>query len=321
MPHYTQLTREERYQIYSLLKAGHRPAEVARLLRRDKSTISRELRRNRGRRGYRPAQAQGLASTRRGNCAGNARRFRARHWRLVEGLLRRHWSPEQICGRLGLLRRFSISPERVYRYLLANKQAGGSLYRLLRCQRLHKKRYGRPSRQGQFPGRVSIDARPTIVARRARIGDWELDTVFGKGHRRCLLSMSERRSRFTRLAKLSRKCALALARASIRGLRALGRRVYTLTADNGREFTAHKFIANALHARFFFAHPYAAWERGTNENTNGLLRQYLPKGTDLGTVGAATLRFIMHRLNHRPRKCLGWRTPYEVFFNLKPVAL
>ncbi len=321
MRHYTQLAREERYQIYSLLKAGHTQTEIARLLKRDKSTISRELRRNRGRRGYRAGQAQRSAVARRGHCAHNARRFTAPHWRLIERLIRRQWSPEQIAGRLGLLRRFHISPECIYLYVLSNKQAGGRLYRHLRCQRIRKKRYGCPSRQGQLPDRVSIEARPRIVERRARIGDWELDTVFGKGHRRCLLSMNDRRSRFTLLAKLRRKCARALARASVRLLRKLKRKVHTLTADNGREFASHKTIARELNARFYFAHPYAAWERGTNENANGLVRQYLPKGVDLATVGSATLRFIMNRLNHRPRKCLGWRTPYEVFFNIKPVAL
>lgn len=321
MRHYTQLTREERYQIYSLLKAGHSPCEIARLIHRDKSTVSRELHRNCGRRGYRPHQAQCLAAARRRGCAGNARRFGARHWRLIEQLIQRQWSPEQAAGRLGLLKRFDISPERIYRHVLADKAAGGRLYRQLRCQRLRKKRYGRPSRQGQMPDRVGIDARPAIVERRTRIGDWELDTVYGKGLRRCLLSMSERRSRLTLLAKLPRKCARALARASIRLLRKLRRKVHSMTADNGREFALHKLIAQALKTRFYFAHPYAAWERGTNENANGLLRQYLPKGTDLAAVCSATLRFIMNRLNHRPRKCLGWRTPYEVFFNLRPVAL
>ena len=321
MRHYTQLACEERYQIYSLLKAGHSPSAIARLIKRDKSTISRELRRNRGRRGYRPGQAQRLAVTRRGGCAGNARRFGARHWRVIERLIQWQWSPEQISGRLGLLKRFGISAERIYRHVLADKQAGGGLYRHLRCQRLRKKRYGCPSRQGQLPGRVSIEMRPEIVERRARIGDWELDTVFGKGHRRCLLSMNERRSRLTLLAKLPRKCARALAHASIRLLRKLQRKVHSLTADNGREFASHQLIARALKAKFYFAHAYAAWERGTNENSNGLLRQYLPKGKDLAAVCSATLRFIMNRLNHRPRKCLGWRTPHEVFFNLKPVAL
>lgn len=321
MHHYTQLTREERYQICSLLKAGHSPSEIARLIKRHKSTISRELRRNRGQRGYRPRQAHCLAAVRRLGCAGNARRFDARHWRLIGRLVQRQWSPEQIAGRLELVKRFSISPERIYRHVLTDKQGGGGLYRHLRCQRLRKKRYGRPSRQGRMPDRVRIDERPGIIERRARIGDWELDTVFGKGHRRCLLSMSERRSRLTLLAKLPRPCARALARASIRALRKLKRKVYSLTADNGREFAAHKLIAQALKAKFYFAHAYAAWERGTNENANGLLRQYVPRGVSLASVCSATLRFIMNRLNHRPRKRLGWRTPYEVFFNLKPVAL
>jgi IS30 family transposase len=321
MRHYTQLACEERYQIYSLLKAGHCPSEIACLIKRHKSTVSRELRRNRGQRGYRPGLAQRLAVSRRAHCAGNARRFGTRHWHLVQRLIQWQWSPEQIAGRLDLLKRFSISPERIYRYVLTDKHAGGALYRHLRCQRIRKKRYGCPSRQGQWPDRLSIEQRPAIVERRARIGDWELDTVFGKGHGRCLLSMNERRSRFTLLSKLPRRCPRSLARASIRWLRKLGRKVHTLTADRGGEFALHKLIAKALKAKFYFAHAYAAWERGTNENSNGLLRQYLPKGKDFAAVSSAMLRFVMNRLNHRPRKCLGWRTPYEVFFNLKPVAL
>jgi IS30 family transposase len=318
---YKQLALEERYQIYSLYRFGHSQAEIARVLGRHKSTISRELRRNRGERDYRARLAHRLATCRRQRCRHNARRLGAQQWRLIECLLKRQWSPQQIAGRLELLGYFSVSAEWIYQYVLRNKTRGGTLHCHLRCQRQRKKRYGVISRQGQIAGRTSIDLRPAIVDRRERYGDWELDTLFGKGHSRCLLSLTERLSRLTLLAKLPRRSPDLVARRIVELLSASARKVHTLTADNGAEFALHAHVARALQAKFYFAHPHAAWERGTNENTNGLIRQYVPKGTDLRTGCSRTIRQIVERLNSRPRKCLGWRTPFEVFFNVKPVAL
>jgi len=216
---------------------------------------------------------------------------------------------------------FTVSHERIYQFVLADKQDGGDLYRHLRCQKQRKKRYGTRDHRGQLSGRTSIEDRPAIVAQRARLGDWELDTIIGKGHKQALVSLTERKARLTLLAKVERKTADQVATTIVRLLRPHAKKVHTLTADNGKEFAQHKTIAASLDADFYFAHPYASWERGTNENMNGLIRQYFPKHRDFRTVTDEEIQQAMDRLNNRPRKCLGYRTPNEVFFDKSPVAL
>jgi len=312
---YKQLTQEERYQIYALKKAGHDQAEIAELLERDKSTISRELRRNRGLKGYRPQQAHNLALRRRYDKAQP--RIGNPVWQLVEALIRDEWSPEQIVGRVAMEQGVSISHEWIYQYVYADKHSGGDLYRCLRCQKVRRKRYGVYSRRGTIPNQVSIDERPTIVDSKRRFGDWEGDTVIGKGHRGALVTLIERKSLYTVIRSVIHKTAAAVRAAVVDGLSPYIDRVHTITYDNGREFADHEGMASDLETRIYFAHPYASWERGLNENTNGLIRQYFPKDRDLRTVTTREIEKAMDKLNHRPRKSLGYRTPYEVFFNTR----
>ena len=312
---YTQLTQEERYQIYILKKAEYSQAEIAGLLGRDKSTISRELRRNRGLKGYRPRQAHNLALLRRYDKARP--RIGSKVWQLVEALIRDEWSPEQVVGRVEMEQGVSISHEWIYQYVYADKRSGGELYRFLRCQKIRRKRYGVYSRRGCIPNQVSIDERPAIVDSRRRIGDWEGDTVIGKGHRGALVTLVERKSLYTVIRAVLHKTAEAVRDAVVDGLTPYIDRVHTITYDNGREFTDHEGMASDLDACIYFAHPYASWERGLNENTNGLIRQYFPKHRDLTTVTKSEIEKAMDKLNHRPRKSLGFRTPYEVFFNTR----
>ena len=171
-----------------------------------------------------------------------------------------------------------------------------------------------------IPDRVSIDKRPAVVERRSRLGDWELDTIIGKGHKGALVSLSERKSRLTLIAKVPTKAAEGITQAVVGLLKPLADRVHTLTSDNGKEFSKHTAVAKALNARFYFAHPYASWERGLNENTNGLIRQYFPKNRDFSTITDEEIRFVMDKLNNRPRKCLGMKTPNQVFFGIKPTV-
>jgi IS30 family transposase len=317
---YKQLTQEERYQISALLKAGHDQSEIAMILKRDKSTISRELGRNAGLRGYRPIQAQRLADERRQSKAKT--RITDTVWTNVERLLRQDWSPEQISLWLKAEKQMSISHEWIYQYVLQDKHYGGDLYRHLRCQKQRRKRYGSYNRRGQIIDRVSIDDRPAIVERRSRMGDWELDTIIGKNHQQAIVSLSERKSRFTLIHKVERKTAQCVSRAIIKLLKPFSDQVITLTSDNGKEFAEHKKIANKLNAKFYFAHPYASWERGLNENTNGLIRQYFPKGSDFTNITQKEINQVMHKLNNRPRKCLGIKTPNQVFLGINPsVAL
>jgi IS30 family transposase len=312
MKSYHQLTQEQRYQIYALRKTKHSLAEIATVIGVHKSSVSRELKRNRGQRGYRPQQAQELALERR---TIGLSRIPAEIWAKVERLLRQDWSPEQISGRLKKEQKVCLSHEWIYQYVLKDKQAGGDLYRHLRCQKKRRKRYGTYDRRGKLPNCRSIEERPAIVNHRKRLGDWEVDTVIGKNHQQALVTLTERKSRFTLLAKVSRRTARAVRQQVCRVLLPVQDKVHTLTSDHGKEFADHEQIAAALNLKFYFAHPYAAWERGTNENTNGLLRQYFPKKSDFQAVSSKQLQRAMSRLNCRPRKSLRFKTPFEVFYH------
>jgi len=317
---YTQLTQEQRYHIYAHKKTGQfTQSEIADMLGVHKSTISRELRRNRGGRGYRPKQAQEFALARRQSRARP--RTAPETWTLVNTYLGLDLSPEQVSGRLKVERGLSISHECIYQHVYADKRDGGELYKHLRCQKKRRKRYGKYSRRGQIPDKVGIELRPAIVDARCRIGDWEADTIIGKGHRQAIVSLTERKSTYTLLEKVPQKTAELVRDAAVKLLGPIKNAVCTITSDNGTEFAAHKAIAQKLKAAFYFAHPYHAWERGTNENANGLVRQYFPKGHDFKTITGEQINFVMDRLNNRPRKKLGFMTPKEVFYNLKPVAL
>ena len=316
---YTQLTRAQRYQISILLKAGHNQTEIATLIACHKSTISRELRRNRGQQGYYPAQAHKLARER--HRAAYQPRIRPETWQQVELLLSRQWSPEQIAGWLKREKQPAVSHERIYLYVYADKRRGGLLHLHLRSQKKQRKRYGGYIRRGQIPNRTSIDERPKIVARKGRFGDWEADTIIGARHKGGILSLVERKSKLTRLRKLATKAASEMKDVSVALLAPLAARVHTITVDNGKEFCEHEQIAAALQARIYFAHPYASWERGLNENTNGLVRQYFPKKYEFAKITDQDLQQVEDILNNRPRKTLGYRTPNEVFFKEHCVAL
>lgn len=316
---YTQLTCEQRYQIKALLNMGHNQTQIAKAIGVDKSTISRELDRNRGQRGYRPKQAQRLADERRRT---SNKRISETTWKVVEELIRQDWSPEQVSERLKRDHGLGVSHEWVYQHILTDKEAGGDLYRHLRCQKARKKRYGSYDRRGKLADRTSIEERPLIVGLRKRLGDWEIDTVLGKGRRHLLVTLTERKSRLTRIYKVVRKTAQEVGDAVIEVLGPMMQLVHTITSDNGKEFAHHKRIAEELMADMYFAHPYASWQRGTNENTNGLIRQYFPKDMDLSMITEEDLQAVEERLNTRPRKCLDFKSPAEVFFGTySPVAL
>ena len=317
MRSYTQLTREQRYQISALLKMGHSLTEIAGLLQVHKSTVGRDINRNRGRRGYRPRQADQKACNRR----KTPRRIVRIQWDEVDALLRQDWSPEQVSGRLKTQEHKGVSHEWIYQHILADKHSGGDLYRHLRCQKQRRKRYGCYDRRGTFPNRVSIDKRPEIVNSRQRLGDWEVDTVIGKGQQQAIVTLTERKSRLALIRKVDQRTAQAVKDAILVLLQPLMAQTHTLTSDNGKEFALHQQIAEQLQATFFFSHPYSAWERGANENMNGLLRQYFPKTQSFKTVTDDQITNAMQRLNNRPRKTLAFRTPFEVFSELSSVAL
>lgn len=317
---YSQLTLEQRYQIYAMKKAGFQQNQIAVEIAVHPSSVSRELARNRGERGYRPQQAHRKAARRKLSKAKN--RILPPLWTLVETyLVEQQWSPAQISGYLKLHALGKVSAERIYQHIYADKRAGGSLYRHLRCQKKRRKRYGKLSRRGQIPHRRSIELRPPIVAEKSRLGDWEADTIIGKNHRQAIVSLCERKTKYCLLAKIPAKTAHLLEQAVCRKLAPYAGKVQTLTSDNGREFANHQQIAAVLEADFFFAHPYHWWERGLNENTNGLVRQYFPKQMPFAEITDEQIQVVEDKLNNRPRKTLGYRTPKELFFKEQKVAL
>ncbi|SIO40922.1 IS30 family transposase [Nitrosomonas cryotolerans] len=314
MNHYKQLAREQRYQISGLKKAGLSQSQIADEVGVHKSTISREFRRNKGRRGWHPKQAQELQDERRKNYA-NAQRHSLLEWAEVERLIRQDMSPEQASQRLALEGGLPISHESIYLHIYTDKRRGGDLWRHLRCQKPRRKRYASgQERRGTIKNRIGIDERPVIVEQKSRIGDWEGDTVIGKNHPGALVTLAERKSRYILAAQVPNKHASGVTAAVTRLLRPHKGKCYTMTFDNGKEFAEHQTIAAELNADVYFAHPYHSWERGLNENSNGLLRQYFPKGMELVEAIQEQVQWAVDRLNHRSRKVLGFRTPFEVFF-------
>ena len=322
---YTQLTRGKRYQIRALLKAGFSQSEMAFFVKVHKSTISREIRRNRGNKGYRPVQAHEKALARRFAAAKRIKMTPAMI-ELVEHYIRQDFSPEQISGFLDREYELKISHETIYKHIWSDKKTGGTLYKHLRWStRKYRKRYGTKQLRGRIAGQVSIDSRPAIVDAKTRIGDWEIDTVTGKSSKGYLVTAVERKSKFVLVKRVPDRQSDVVAKALVQLLRPYIENVLTITSDNGKEFSQHMKISKRLKADLYFAHPYHAWERGLNENTNGLLRQYFPKKLDFQKIDDKCIKYAMDRLNKRPRKTLGFATPNEVFFNdikyKNPVAL
>jgi IS30 family transposase len=310
---YSQITLEQRYHLASLRAVGARPAAIARALGRHRSTISRELRRNRTTGGpYRAYPADCYARTRRRRSRRN-QRLTAVDWEQVVAGLRRDWSPEQIAGRGRLRGTLHISHETIYRYIWADYRAGGTLYRLLRGARKRRRRRGGSGRRrGQRLGRPLSERPPHVAARRQR-GHWEIDTVVGGTSRDGLLSLVERKTGYLLLGKLADRTAATFTARTLQLLRRGLHRAQTITADNGSELVGYRTIERRTGTRFYFATPYHAWERGINENTNGLIRQYAPKRQSLAGLTQHDCTRIARHLNHRPRKRLGYRTPEECY--------
>jgi len=312
---YKQLTYEQRCQIEALKKSGMSQQTIAEVVGTSQSTISRELRRNRGQRGYRHKQAQRLAIERRTSSAKSIK-MTPIMIRRVEQKLREKWSPEQIAGWLATDEEESLSHERIYRHIWADKYAGGDLHTHLRRsgKAYQKRRHGKRP-QGRIRNRVGIEARPAVVDEKSRIGDWEIDTVIGKGHRGALVTLVERATQFTLVARVPNKSAAAVTAATIKLLEPYKQALHTITADNGKEFAYHEQLTAELGAAVYFARPYHSWERGLNENTNGLLRQYWPKCTDFTKVTAREIKKNVSQLNRRPRKTLRFKTPEVLMHN------
>ena len=313
---YKQLTLKERYHISTLLKKGWSQKEIANSIGVNPSTISREIQRNKD------SLTQEYHYTFAESSASKRKKIKSKYTVITSQIktyiktkLKEDWSPEQIAGRMKRDKGFTVCHETIYRYIYYNKSGGGRLYKHLRHKnKKYHNRANKYQRRGIIIDRVSIDKRPKIVERKNRIGDFEIDTVIGLNHIGALVTVVDRKSKYTIIQKVNSKRAKEVTSALITMLHPLKHITKTITSDNGKEFAYHKEVSNAIDTDFYFAHPYSSWERGLNEHTNGLIRQYLPKKTDFTQISKEEITTIQDKLNHRPRKVLNYRTPFEVFF-------
>ncbi len=319
---YHHLDRDQRCQIYALKERGESLLTIGQVLGVHRSSVCREIKRNTGKRGYRYKQADENSQRRRHQTCQKNKKMTPSIVALIEEKLRLQWSPVQISGWLGKNGYANaVSYETIYQHIWQDKRDGGSLYKELRH---HGKKYNKRSKgtagRGCIPNRRDIKERPPIVEEKSRLGDWELDTIIGAGQSGAIVSMVERASKLTKLAKVSRKTAEETETALVEKLNPVREFVCTLTADNGKEFANHQKIGSTLDADFYFATPYHSWERGLNEHTNGLVRQYFPKFQRLDLVSDDDLKKVEALLNNRPRKILNFSTPQEVFSQLSERA-
>jgi IS30 family transposase len=316
MKPYHQITAAERYTLMVLQGQGLCPAAMARALGRHRSSVTRELARNATRHDgyYRPQLADWYARGRRSRSRRN-QRFTPRQWARVDALVRDDWSPEQIAGWCRRFALLSISHETIYRHIWDDRARGGQLFRHLRCAQKHcRKRYGHYDSRGRLAGKRLIGERPAAANARSEIGHWEGDTMLGDSQAGpCILTLVERKTGFVAIGQLPRRTGAHVNHRARRLIRSQPRPVRTITVDNGTEFHSYRALEQHIDARIYFATPHHAWERGTNENTNGLIRQYLPKGASMAHLTQHDCDRLAAKLNHRPRKRLGYRTPEECY--------
>lgn len=312
----SHLTEEQRYKIQVLLEQKSTIKTIAEYLSKNKSVISREIKRNRDQRSKRyDAELAQRKYKKRLHEKPKHIRLTSSMKRMIDNLLLQDYSPEQIKGRMNILGKDMVSHERIYQYIWQNKKQGGELYKHLRRNgRKYRKRGWAKDSRGIIKNRVSIENRPVEVDEKKRFGDIEIDTIVGRNHKGALFTANDRCTMITWIAKLSEKDSISLYKAAVKKLMPFKTLLHTITSDNGKEFANHQAIAEDLNVDFYFAHPYHSWERGANENMNGLIRQYIPKGSSLEDIDDEYIEMIQEKLNNRPRKKLGFLTPYEYFF-------
>ena len=321
---YKHLTLEERYHIQAYKKAGYKQKEIAQELGVDPSTISRELNRNSSKiyKRYTAAKANQVSSDKRMYASRQSNKKMDRKLKkLITNNLLKDWSPEQISARIKLTDNIDISFVRIYQFIEQDKQEGGDLYTHLRFHHTGHRRakYGSRSK-GRIKDRVSISQRDEIVDEKSRIGDWEIDTIVGAKQQGAITTVVERKTSLLRISIPTSKKAADIEAETVRIMSPLKDSIHTITSDNGLEFSNHTNISKALDYQHYFCHPYSSWERGLNEYTNGLIRQYIPKGTSFDDITPEYIKMIEDKLNNRPRKALNWKTPNEVFYGLKMVV-
>ena len=309
-----QLIREQRYQIQSLLQVDTPKKRIAELVGTSVSSVYREINRNKGKRGYTASSAQELCEIRKERYKGPRKFTYAMERHIRDKLTEQQWSPQQIVGEAALHDMPMVSHERIYQFIRHDKTVGGELWKHTRHRLKHRKRpVG--GKQMIIKNKVSIELRPPIVDAKERCGDWEIDTIIGKDGHCAILTLTERLTGYLIMEKLPMgKHALPMAKVVVKRLIPYKNNVHTITSDNGSEFAEHQYIAKKLNAMFFFAHPYSSWERGLNEYTNGLIRQYIPKSSDFNQYSNEFISLIQNKINRRPRNNLNFQTPSKLFY-------
>ena len=324
----SHITGEQRYTIEALLTNGKTQSFIAAVIKKNKSVVSREISRNKDKRNgkYKADLAQKKYEQRKKEKPHKVV-FTNKIKKYVEERIKDDLSPEQIYGRAKIEGVKCVSHETIYQYIWQDKKDGGNLHKHLRRQgQRYRKRGNLKDSRGIIKNRISIDERPKIADNKSRFGDLEIDTIIGKNHKGAILTINDRWSSFVWIRKLNGKNAKELAIEAINILKGIKDLIHTITGDNGKEFAMHETISKQLGVGFFFAHPYHSWERGANENTNGLIRQYVPKGTDFQDVTQEYLDYVQHKLNNRPRKKLNFLSPieflskFEILINSNKVA-
>lgn len=312
---YKQLTREQRYTIDLLLKDKVKKNKIAKMLSVSPSTITRETQRNSGKRGYSHHIAQMMAEERKERLPGN-RSIKKDLWDRVDKMLKEDWSPMQIKGVLAI-EGVPISHQSIYAHIEKDKKQGGDLYTHCRHKLKHRKRpVGAVASCRNIPERRSISERP-LEADGTRFGDWELDTIVGKDNKGVIVTLTERKTNFILMERLNHgKNAQEAAKVIVRLLFPYRNHVKTITTDNGAEFAAHKYVTEKIKAPVFFADPYSSWQKGSIENANKLIRQYIPKGVGFVDFSDEFIKSVQYKLNRRPREKLDFSSPSKVFFNL-----
>lgn len=312
------LTVEQRYTISVMINQGHSQTSIALAINKDKSVVCRELSRNCDQRsGFYDSNLAQRKCRQRQQDKPQHRLFTSDVRQYVDDRLEEKYSPEQITGRAALEGIKCVSHERIYQYVWRNKKEGGVLFKHLRRDgRKYRKRGNAKDTRGVIKDRVGIEMRPAIVDEKLRFGDFEIDTIIGKNHQGAILTMNDRRSGLLLMRKLQGKDAEPVVLKTIEAMLPIKHLIHTITADNGKEFAFHKKISQALDLDFYFARPYHSWERGANENTNGLVRQYFKKGTSFEDITDEDIERVQNQLNNRPRKKLSYLTPNEYFFSI-----
>ena len=317
MPSYQHVCDEERFYIWQARREGKTQQRIAEALGRHPSTICRELKRNTYAQCHMYTYYWARQIVKHRKFLANrqkARKLTQAIAPVIQHLIRQYLSPEQVSGYLKQHHAIRLSHETIYRFIYSDATRKAQLKPFLRQGgKSRRKRYGSGARASCIPNRVLITERPQEVEKKIRLGDWECDTVIGKDRKSVLVTVVDRASLYTVCSRVLSRSAQVVSQAILRLLRPFKARVKTLTFDNGSEFVKHEVLAHALEARTYFAHPYASWERGINENTNGLLRQFFPKPTDFRKVSWQQVKAAVDNLNNRPRKTRGYRTPNQLF--------